>query len=110
VQGGHTGAEGRWQATAPLGHQPETPGPITMPQIPIIPEIPPASPQGAISGISGISDNKEKAGPFDLNRWHHAIHGVTGDMALRFNRASAADLKRWAKMLRDIADAMEAAK
>jgi hypothetical protein len=26
--------------------------------------------------------------PVDLNRWHHAIHGVTGDMAARFNTAS----------------------
>jgi hypothetical protein len=31
-------------------------------------------------------------------------------MALRFNRATTDDLRRWAKMLRDIADEMEAAK
>jgi len=69
-----------------------------------------AVPQRAISGISGISDNKGKSGfPIDLNRWHHAIHLVTGDMAVRFNGASAADLKRWPKMLRDIADKMESA-
>jgi hypothetical protein len=36
----------------------------------------------------------------DLNKWHRAIHQVTGDMALRFNRATAADLERWAKTLR----------
>jgi hypothetical protein len=30
----------------------------------------------------------------DLNAWHHAIHQVTGDMALRFNRATPADLRR----------------
>src|SRR5262245_12332357 len=47
--------------------------------------------------------------PIDLHRWHHAIHQVTGDMALRFNKASADDLERWARMLRDIADEMEAA-
>jgi hypothetical protein len=45
----------------------------------------------------------------DLNRWHHAIHQVTGNMALRFNRAAAADLERWAKMLRTVANEMEAA-
>ena len=93
-----------------MGHQPETLGPIIMPEMPEIPEIPSAGPQRAISGISGISDNKGKSGfPIDLNRWHHAIHLVTGDMAVRFNGASAADLKRWAKMLRDIADKMESA-
>ena len=45
----------------------------------------------------------------DLNKWHHAIHQVSGDMALRFNKATAADLKRWARILRDIANEMEAA-
>jgi hypothetical protein len=30
-------------------------------------------------------------------------------MAIRFNSAGAVDLRRWAKMLRDIADEMEAA-
>jgi endogenous inhibitor of DNA gyrase (YacG/DUF329 family) len=44
----------------------------------------------------------------DLNAWHHAIHQVTGDMALRFNRATPADLKRWASMLRKVAEEMEA--
>jgi hypothetical protein len=76
-----------------------------MPEIPEIPEIPSASPQRV---ISGISDNKKKAGPFDLNRWHHAIHAVTGDMAIRFNSAGAADLRRWARMLRAVADEMDA--
>jgi hypothetical protein len=47
---------------------------------------------------------------FDLNRWHHAIHQVTGDMALRFNKATAADLERWATALREVATEMEAAK
>jgi endogenous inhibitor of DNA gyrase (YacG/DUF329 family) len=45
----------------------------------------------------------------DLNRWHHVIHQVTGAMALRFNRAAAIDLERWAKMLRAVADEMEVA-
>jgi hypothetical protein len=45
----------------------------------------------------------------DLNLWHHAIHRVTGDMALRFNRATPADLERWANMLRKVAEEMEAA-
>ena len=45
----------------------------------------------------------------DLNEWHHVIHLVTGDMALRFNNATAADLKRWAKMLRVVAEEMRMA-
>ena len=28
----------------------------------------------------------------DLNKMHHAIHQVSGDMALRFNKATVADL------------------
>ena len=44
----------------------------------------------------------------DLNVWHHAIHQVTGDMALRFNRATIADLSRWARKLRTVADEMDA--
>jgi hypothetical protein len=44
----------------------------------------------------------------DLNQWHHAIHQVTGEMALRFNKATAADLARWAGMLRAVATGMEA--
>jgi hypothetical protein len=43
----------------------------------------------------------------DLNAWHRAIHQVTGDMAVRFNRASIADLQRWIRKLRAIADEME---
>jgi hypothetical protein len=45
----------------------------------------------------------------DLNVWHHAIHQVTGDMAFHFNRATPADLQRWAKKLRTVADEMESA-
>lgn len=44
----------------------------------------------------------------DLNKWHHVIHQVTGEMALRFNRATAADLERWAKILREVAEEMAA--
>jgi hypothetical protein len=44
----------------------------------------------------------------DLNCWHHAIHRVTGAMAVKFNRATPADLERWARMLRIVADEMEA--
>jgi hypothetical protein len=43
----------------------------------------------------------------DLNVWHHAIHQVTGDMALSFNTATRADLKRWASVLRSVAEEME---
>jgi hypothetical protein len=42
-----------------------------------------------------------------LNKWHHAVHQVTGDMAVLFNRATTDDLKRWAEMLRTIADEMD---
>ena len=44
----------------------------------------------------------------DLNAWHHAIHQVTGGMALRFNKATGADLERWAEMLRKVAGEMAA--
>ena len=42
----------------------------------------------------------------DLNQWHRGLHQVTGDMALRSNSATAADLERWAKMLREVAEEM----
>lgn len=45
----------------------------------------------------------------DLNKWHHDIHQITGDMALRFNGATAADLVRWAKVLCEVAEEMRAA-
>ena len=38
-----------------------------------------------------------RARVIDLNAWHHAIRQVTGDMALQFNKATPADLKRWAR-------------
>ena len=44
----------------------------------------------------------------DLNAWHHAIHQVTGDMALRFNRATADDLKRWSRALQRVTKEMQA--
>lgn len=43
----------------------------------------------------------------DLNKWHHALHQVTGEMALLFNRATDADLARWAAMLRAVVQEME---
>jgi type II secretory pathway component PulC len=43
----------------------------------------------------------------DLNRLHHAVHQITGDMALRWNKADARDLERWARVLRTIAQAMD---
>jgi hypothetical protein len=43
----------------------------------------------------------------DLNVWHHAIHQVTGDMAVRFNRATIKDLQRWICKLRAVAEQME---
>ena len=44
----------------------------------------------------------------DLNRWHHAIHKITGSMALKFNKATPADLSRWTLALRTVAGEMEA--
>ena len=35
---------------------------------------------------------------------HHAIHRIGGSMALKFCRATPADLERWAKALRALAD------
>ena len=78
-----------------------------------------------LSGISGISGSPfqtqgglgntmcptDYAAPdADLNLWHRAIHEVTGDMALCFNKATAADLERWAKMLREVANEMDVTK
>jgi hypothetical protein len=45
----------------------------------------------------------------DLNAWHHALHQVTGAMALKFNRATPHDLERWAEMLQAVAAEMRAA-
>jgi endogenous inhibitor of DNA gyrase (YacG/DUF329 family) len=44
----------------------------------------------------------------DLNSWHRGLHMITGAMALRFNRATPADLEKWAKALKAIAGEMEA--
>ena len=49
------------------------------------------------------------SGVIDLNKMHYAIHQVSGDMALRFYKATVADLIRWAKMLRELAQDMEEA-
>jgi hypothetical protein len=45
----------------------------------------------------------------NLLGWHRGLHMVTGSMALRFNRATPADLEKWAGMLRAVAEEMEAA-
>ena len=45
--------------------------------------------------------------PANLNKWHRALHQVTGDMALSFNKATAEDLNRWAEMLRTVAEEMQ---
>jgi hypothetical protein len=45
-------------------------------------------------------------GVIDLNGWHHALHQVTGAMALRWCRATHGDLAKWAQELRAVADAM----
>jgi hypothetical protein len=55
-----------------------------------------------------MTNAADRSATNDLNEWHHAIHAVTGDMAVRFNRATIDDLKRWARMLRAVADEMDA--
>jgi hypothetical protein len=45
----------------------------------------------------------------NLLLWHRGLHLVTGSMALKFNRATPADLTEWAKVLKVIAAEMEAA-
>lgn len=45
----------------------------------------------------------------DLNRLYHDAHLVTGAIALRFNKATPADLERWAAALRTLADEMAVA-
>jgi hypothetical protein len=44
----------------------------------------------------------------DLNRLHHAVHQITGSMAINFNRAAANDLREWARALHVVAAEMEA--
>jgi hypothetical protein len=43
----------------------------------------------------------------DLNAWHHALHQVTGTMALRWCKATPEDLRQWARELRAVAVAMD---
>ena len=50
-----------------------------------------------------------KMGVIDLNRWHYAVHQVSGGMATHFNRATPEDLQKWAGMLRKVAEEMETA-
>jgi hypothetical protein len=33
----------------------------------------------------------------DLNGWHRSLHEITGAMAVKFNKATPADLERWAR-------------
>ena len=54
------------------------------------------------------SFGKEIRAMIDLNKLHHAVHQVTGSMALRFNKAGAEDLRHWAEELHRIAAEMEA--
>jgi hypothetical protein len=84
-----------WMFCFPRGWERESPGggPCDM-----------STPRTNSGGVQGAFSSS-----IDLNAWHHAIHLVTGDMSVLFNRASAADLKRWSRALRHIADEMEAA-
>jgi hypothetical protein len=78
-------------------------------------------PRQAAGGAEDVDDDHASAGrnrryaeadrsvsEFNLTKGHHAIHQVTGGMALHFNRATAADLERWAETLRAVAGEMEA--
>jgi hypothetical protein len=53
------------------------------------------------------SIGKEPTEVFDLNKWHRGILQVTGAMALKFNGATDDDVRRWAEMLRTVADEMQ---
>ena len=44
----------------------------------------------------------------DLNEFHHDVHQISGAMALRFNRATPADLRYWAAKLHALAEQMTA--
>jgi hypothetical protein len=74
---------------------------------------PPASGSGlgpaAAAAPRGITHVNTAPGTvIDLNAWHRALHQVTGDMALKFNGATTADLARWAVALRAVAEEMAA--
>jgi endogenous inhibitor of DNA gyrase (YacG/DUF329 family) len=62
-----------------------------------------------VDGGKKMNNAAARADTIDLNKWHHAIHQVTGDMALRFNSVTAKDLARWAAKLREVAQEMVAA-
>jgi hypothetical protein len=59
-------------------------------------------------GMHRRRNGSSKMPDIDINIFHHAIHQVSGDMALKFTKATAADLKRWAGALRELAEQMEA--
>ena len=46
------------------------------------------------------------APPLDLNKWHRALHEVTGRMSLYWTRATTADLYDWSAQLQSVAEEM----
>ena len=59
--------------------------------------------------VRRTNSRKQEDPMTDLNKLHHAIHQVSGSMALRFNRATTDDLRQWAEALRSVAGEMEVA-
>ena len=51
-------------------------------------------------------DRKGPTEVFGLNKWHRAIRSPV-PWALKFTRATADDVRRWAETLRTVADEME---
>ena len=83
------------------------------------PLIPPCSCTGCSSPHGGMADTYGGVRGEDHNHHRPARRGrstdgttrftsITGDIALRFNGATAADLEHWAKLLREVAEEMEA--
>jgi hypothetical protein len=56
--------------------------------------------------ITGRKDWYEKR-MTDLGPWHRRLHQVTGSMALRWVKATPAELTQWARELRAVADEMQ---
>jgi hypothetical protein len=55
--------------------------------------------------IASQQDNPAEV--INLLGWHRGLHMITGSMALKFNRATPADLAEWARALKVIAAEME---
>ena len=61
------------------------------------------------SGLTLGTSYKDKPMMIHLTKLHRAVHQVSGSMALKFNRATVADLRHWAEALQAVADEMKVA-